>query len=275
MTQAASPTEGRLVRAARFFGDNQSRLAAGVTGIGGALSAFGYEHTETFWVGISLTGLGVVWSFVSARDDAIRARKLRALEESKNKRDAALSGILKKSLTLIMDDLSDGTSSDRKVEFSEARISLYRHEEGELVCMARVSRSLSLEAPGRPKYPASQGLIGQAWDKGLAVSKRLPAKRSDWESDTKSQHLDRSTLEGIAMQSRSLVGLRVDSSTSNRDPLGVIVLESLKPQGVTGGHLEYVRDSDSYALTRAIFEECLSNIPVEEAQHFVVGVGRP
>ena len=121
------------------------------------------------------------------------------------------------------------------------RISIYCYVAGAFVMLARNSENSNLKAAGRGIYPSHSGAIGEAWEIGKSSRRDWPADRDAWNN----LQIDRYgfTLEmasSLQMQARSVVALRL---THDSEHVGVLVMESLKPRGVSERNLDLARES--------------------------------
>lgn len=159
-----------------------------------------------------------------------------------------------------MDDLS--------VDFTTARISVYRHKDRSFIMLARVSQSLDLEQKGRDTYPDKEGVIGLAWNHGSASVTNLPESRDAWDQKCVREYGMRpSAMAGLAMQSRSLVGLRIDTHGADPEHVGLIVLESLSARGVKGATLDELQTAQTFALLSEVLLEvvqCLDERDIDD-----------
>jgi len=155
--------------------------------------------------------------------------------------------------------------AELRVDAARSRASVYRHGEGEFIMLARASTSQLLKRPGRGRYPDNEGIIGEAWDRGAALAFELPSTEARWRSKcTRDWGMSEESVAGIKMMSRSLVGVRIDADGSTRDPVGLIVVESLDPLGISGEQADAITTLPSWELTRRVLHEvveCLDDAP--------------
>lgn len=173
----------------------------------------------------------------------------------------SLNTILNNALMALVEDLT--------VDFDSARISVYRHVGDRFILLARVSQSLALEKVGRATYPDSQGVIGKTWDIGYNVKTKLPADRAAWNSECVATYgMSADTAAALTMHSRSLVGSRIDSLGVYPRPIGLVIIESLKPRGVEGSTLDELSSSAIFPLLRAILVEVIQCLDERDVSEF-------
>ncbi|OCI32808.1 hypothetical protein OERS_04000 [Oerskovia enterophila] len=145
---------------------------------------------------------------------------------------------------------------DMSVDMSKARVSIYRHHGGRFILVARVSQSQSLKGVGRSEYPDSEGVIGRTWDRGSTCATGLPEARPDWDDFCVREYgMDPTAVRRLKMQSRSLLGMRIESATANQAPVGLLMIESLAPRGVNGANLDGLTSLPSWPLVRLVLQE--------------------
>jgi hypothetical protein len=199
-----------------------------MTAAGGIVLALGAGRPVLLVIGCLVTLAGVVAS-------SHKISAYRKLEEERSRatglavaRAQSLHRILENALRMVMAALS-------QVDFSRARLSIYRHDKGEFFLLVRVSQSQDLQRAGRPRYPDGEGVIHDIWDRGLSSVIKLPEDRQEWEDDcARKFRMSPESVRGLHMQSRSFVGIRLDANIAGDKPVGVLVLESLSPLGVNG-----------------------------------------
>lgn len=129
------------------------------------------------------------------------------------------------------------------------RLSVYCHEQSEFVLLSRMSTDQILKRRGRPSYPDDQGVIGLAWKKGTAVLVDLPEQRDLWLRQLGENGIDEATAKSLSMQSRSLIGVRMDATEGGEVlPVGVLVFESTTARGVHSRTVDKLRTDDSWPL---------------------------
>lgn len=149
-------------------------------------------------------------------------------EESLGNHQAALKGVIETSLRALADDLG--------IWRADCRISCYTHNGQAFVMLARRSDNPAYAVPGRALYPEDQGVMGVAWREGSKVETRLPVQDDRlYRQKLASEYRMRGqVVENLTMKSASLVAVRITDPRSGKH-LGVIVMESTAPLGVSGG----------------------------------------
>lgn len=138
----------------------------------------------------------------------------------------------------------------------------YLSHNNEFVLLSRVSLSPTLREVGRPSYPKEQGVIGSAWERGTASLSRLPEDRQDWELQMVKQGLSSKAAKSLRMQSRSIVGRRIDhDGVTENQPVGVIVIESLSPLGVGPTLVDKIDGDPHWAVLRSTMQAASSHFP--------------
>lgn len=228
---------------------------------GAVLLAFGTDHKWLFRTGIVVTAVGLVWQITAGPRlhnimTAERESRQRALHRS-----ATLRSILEAGVLALMNEL--------KVDFNEARVSVYRHKDDHFILLSRQSLSPVLKSRGRGRYPDTEGLIGRAWEKGEGVVVDLPENRDAWERMCVAEYdMEPKSVSGIAMQSKSLVGKRFDSDVRPKSPVGLIVIESTKKRGVNGTTLDELRSSPVYPLLEQVLIEAVACLDEQDVDDF-------
>lgn len=165
--------------------------------------------------------------------------------------------ILEAALRNLLDDMG--------VDTSQARVSVYSHSDDRFFLLARVSGSQGLEARGRSTYLTGQGVIGQAWDLGRSLAARLPADRSAWNRRNEEEWgIPSAVAAQLTMQARSLLGRRLDVPGLQTDPVGVLVVESLQPQGLNGRSVDQIDELPSFPLISQVLVEVVRCLDEED-----------
>lgn len=264
-TQAQLPVsegERRLIRVWRWIRGQFGRVSPILFVVGAILIGFGYENRVQFWLGVVASVIAALLELwlgprYARLIDSERLSNARATE-----RASAIQKILYAGLRAMMDTLS--------VDFSQARVSIYRHKGDHFIMLARDSDSLRLKEPGRVRYPDTQGIIHRAWDNEEAVATNLPADRTEWEQRCASEYdMDIDDLRSMSMQALSVVGKRIDLTVgSGTRPIGLIVFESLTPRGVNGRTLDKVNRSSTYPLLEQILVEAIACLDERDVEDF-------
>lgn len=157
--------------------------------------------------------------------------------------------------------LSDVCKSSGLTGF-EYRASLYCHGSASFILLVRMSDNPDLAVHGRPSYPEHEGVIGKAWSKGSAALVDLPVDRPGWNAQMVEHGLNSETVEKLRMQSRSIVGIRIDDpARSPAEPVGVLVLESLAPRGVHGRTIDRVAQTSVWPLLVSFMVQAREHFP--------------
>lgn len=113
------------------------------------------------------------------------------------------------------------------------RISIYQLTSEGFVLRGRYSENRDYNRRGRTIYPLNQGCIGLAYQTGEFKRVRLPdpnAHKTNYYKTLESEYgIPETTARDFVMKSRSILGVRIDSLDGS-DSLGVLVIESTKPQ---------------------------------------------
>lgn len=151
------------------------------------------------------------------------------LNEQERLRDSI--EFLTQSLESLPDDFLQLIFYELKMTNSD-RISLYTHIYS---CFYKAGRYASVEplnTRGRDKYPDKEGYISLAWKEDDLYIKDLPNYDENPEEYLrvvkKNAHIKKSTLRAMSMHSRSFYVKIIREE--NRQPIGIIVIESLNPQ---------------------------------------------
>jgi hypothetical protein len=188
-------------------------------------------------------------------------RDERAALQRAQRRSHSIQTIMNVAVRTLMDDLN--------VDFSQARASIYRHKDNHFILICRRSDALDLERPGRDKYPDTEGLIGKAWRLGEGIVVDLPQERGNWERTCSTDYgMPGPTTRNLAMQSRSLVGLRLDTPTADPEHIGLVVIESLASRGVNGTTLDALRASTAAKLVNHVLVEAVASLDETDVVSF-------
>lgn len=187
----------------------------------------------TFGAGAVLTGLGR-WGGHRARAGAEQSLQImNDLKTAADSRAEAIEAVLKAMIAEVCREL--GTWNEH------TRVSLYAFAEDSFVILARTSHNPDLRMQGRRSYPMKEGTIGRTWQDGKSLVPRLPSDRADWNLKMGEYGIPLDVAASIKMQCLSILGIRVDKmGTHPAEPVAVLVIESLRPQGVTSAHMDKV-----------------------------------
>ena len=142
------------------------------------------------------------------------------------------------------------------------RTSIYCHSNSEFVLLSRISSSPELQKSGRSAYREKQGSIWKAWDEGETVITGFPEGRTEWETKLVEEHgFARAEVQGMSMQSRSIVAIRVDKDHGDRAPIGVVVIEALSPKGVNATHLDKIRSLAPWPILVSSMDAASDHFP--------------
>lgn len=210
-----------------------------------------------FRIGIAVSVLGVVLALYHApRVGRALERERRANRRARD-RAASLKEIMRGVMMALLEDLG--------IDPLTGRATIYRHTDGKFIPLARVSDSVQLTKLGKVNYSDKKGVIGRAWDKQKAVAVDLPADRDAWIATVvKDWGFTREEASAIGMQSRSLVGKRIDVSGTTPGPIGVLVIESLAPRGVNSRTLDRISEAATWPLTMKILIEVAQCLDAED-----------
>jgi hypothetical protein len=184
--------------------------------------------------------------------------KLRQLQEDAERESRRKSVAIEQSLTILLRKLAEHCG----IATNNDRISVYYFHDGQFVMPARYSIHPVYGGSRRKFYPIGQGAIWDAWDKGSVVT-RLPATREIWEQRLVSNHgFSQAEASAMGMQCRSIGGIRI---MHEHHGVGVLILESLDPEGVTQSTLNTAGSSMIYAaLAELIAGQAVMTPRVEE-----------
>src|SRR5699024_4846343 len=85
-----------------------------------------------------------------------------------------------------------------------------------------------------------QGVIGRAWSKKQAILVDGDEDRKVWEAEQIENGLDPQAAQALKMHARSTVGRRL---SIHHDPVGVLVIDCLAPDGLDEKTLEAIASS--------------------------------
>ncbi|WP_257308843.1 hypothetical protein [Geothrix fuzhouensis] len=132
------------------------------------------------------------------------------------------------------------------------RISIYQFTPEGFVLRGRYSENRDYNHKGRTIYPLNQGCIGRAYQRGEFKRSRLPdphAHRTTYYTTLESEYdIPETTSRNFVMKSRSIIGVRIES-LDHSDSLGVLVIESIKPQGFNSDDIFQLIDNEKNTLS--------------------------
>jgi len=169
----------------------------------------------------------------------------------------AKSEAIKKSL----DVLARHLASHCKAASNSDRVSVYYCHGDQFVLVARYSMHPVYNERGRRSYPLVQGALGDAWNRGFAIT-NLPVTRKAWNKSLESSHgFDAELAASLKMHCLDIVALRIDV---DYHPVGVVVFESTERGRVTQTTLDTAKSSMLYqALSELVNAVATLTAPVE------------
>lgn len=112
------------------------------------------------------------------------------------------------------------------------RISIYKYDNNSFTLLGRYCPNPLFNLQGRAHYPENEGLIAKGWQEGEIIEFNIPKfskSGREWKKHMKAIcNISDSSLEKIKMKSCSYYIQRI-SNEDSRNPLGIIVLETLSP----------------------------------------------
>lgn len=256
-----SEGERRAIRRRRRAQGFMGHLGTVLQFAGSVALAVGLTVPLVFFVGIALAFSGAIYAVVRGPHYARIIEEHRVFEERAAARSRSLATLLDSALRALMSDLN--------IDFSQSRISVYRYRDNSFILLDRVSHSQILERAGRARYPSDEGVIGRIWDLREAVVTRLPADRESWNDRCVEDFgMARDVVTDLSMQSRSFVGRRIDVVGPTERPVGLILLESLAPQGVNGTTMDALTMAPNYNLLSHILQEVIQCLDEQDVAHF-------
>ncbi len=164
-------------------------------------------------------------------------KKISALEKDITKKDNIIAeqkekltnyNLLRQNIDLIFKEHLKSIA--KSLEFSHnERISLYIIDENKFVRCARFSQNPKYNQPGRASYPLHEGVIGEAWSKGIEFIATLPDAKKDLDNyiqKTKNKYnIGENTVRNFSMHPRLILGYRI-SNFDQSEHNAVIIVES-------------------------------------------------
>lgn len=259
--QPLTPGEHRLVAGWRRIRTSAAWLVPILVAAGAVLIGFGPSNPWPFWIGVGCTVVALVLQIFAGPRLARLIESERTSRERSVERAAAIQKIMDAGLRTLMDSLS--------VDFSQSRISIYRHKGDHFIMLARVSDNLDLQRPGRGSYPDSEGIIHTAWTQKDACAVDLPEDRADWEKRcARTYGMDARVLASVSMQCLSIAGTRIDHSGRSNKPIGLLIVESLSKRGVNGRTMDALKSSEAYPLLEHILVEAIACLDERDVEDF-------
>jgi hypothetical protein len=183
--------------------------------------------------------LGSFLNFVSFFLNRSRGRRISELE-NENKELRALKSLIANNVEQIVDGyLTSWATGPLKFVGSE-RISLYSYDKdgNQFVLVGRFSRSPVYKSKQRATYPADQGCIAVAWNKGMVFENGFPdpsSSNEDYSNHHNKFDVPSDVVQQFTMKSRLYYGYRI-SDTKYRG-LAVVIIEALCPLRFTNNEL--------------------------------------
>lgn len=195
------------------------------------------EGRWAFIVSAVLLVGALVAQFVVQRPTYMRlASRLREAEQQ----STAKSQVLEQAMQVLLRRIAGYCEADENSD----RVSVYYFHEDRFVMLARYSRHPVYSQPGRPEYPAGQGAIGDAWDRG-SIAVDLPTTRARWEQRLVNHH-GYSVAEAAALKMHC-VGVAAIRIQVDHTSVGVLVFESTQRNRVGQTTIERANQSLLYA----------------------------
>lgn len=143
---------------------------------------------------------------------------------------------------------------------------IYLDAAGAFQRLQRSAENPSWQAGGRTAYADGVGVIGTAWSgSGEVVEVDLP----EWGADGRdyiAENMRRFRLPSdvcvnLSMKSRSLIGVRFPSGEGGARPLGVLILESTRPDWANAERLEELKSLRSWAVLQDYLQAHRNSLP--------------
>lgn len=252
------PSQEKIARSIEWFFKNWHLLA----GIAGALTVIyaawladsKIDHVWIYWVAGALTLAGMGRGLILKPSYVELLRTTEQNEETLASHQAALKGVIETSLRALTDEVDSWNE--------HSRISCYTHNGNAFVMMARLSNNPHLATAGRAVYPEDQGVIAVAWKQGKAVRTGLPV--SDTNAYRKmlsaEYRMTAGVVDRLSMKSASLLAVRVTDTRSEKH-VGVVVLESTKPRGVTATTYKQLSESNTWRTFQTLMSTSADMLP--------------
>jgi len=151
-----------------------------------------------------------------------------------------------------------------KIELgSDERISLYKLDLDEFLCLGRYSTNEKFRGKPSRLYSKEQGCISKAWEKGLIEEAKSPDPEMHWENYVDYQKdnfgYTEDQLNNLRMKSRSFYGVRL-KNTQNK-AVGVLLFESLNVDGLPFGKIKRTIHIHEQKNIGALIESLENHIP--------------
>jgi len=150
---------------------------------------------------------------------------------------------------------------------ADERISLYKLDMNMFSCIGRYSENELFNSKPTRLYPRQQGGISRAWEIGIFENTEAPDPQinlQEWiDYNIENYAFTEEELLNIRMKSRAFYGVRLKNRSNIT--VGVILFESLEPNGLAFGKLRrLLNDQEKMNLT-ALIESLNEHIPTLEA----------
>lgn len=123
------------------------------------------------------------------------------------------------------------------------RISIYKFEENHFTLLGRYSNNPLYNTQGRGTYDHNEGFIALGWQQDSFEIYGLPkytSKGAEWKKAIRQKcNISDRTLNKIKMKSSSFYIKRIKNEDS-RNPLGIIVIEQLKPTRIDNENINKI-----------------------------------
>lgn len=173
---------------------------------------------------------------------------LAKLAEKSTAKGLSLERALKRSLA--------GLAQQILLDTEESRITVYYEYDGNFYSLARHSKNRVFSQKGRDSYPCDKGVIGHIWDNHAQIV-RLPLDESKWLSETTTRWgFTREAALGLSMKARCIAGILLQH---DQDWVGLVVIETLKPNGIKQTDLEEAKKSWAFEQLQDLVGSAGSN----------------
>lgn len=242
----------RLAKALTHRWHHYCLVAGGAVATASALTS----GTLLFWMAMAAIVLVGAGTIGDAKQKPSYADLKDELDKS-NDEVHQTADVLRELLKLLMADIGS-----RALSFgADERMSIYRHDQGAFVLLARYSSNPTLEVPGRGVYDDSQGVIALAWRSGTHYVTDLPQAESEYLSVHRdSYNFTDEITKKLTMRPRSVVGIRYPEGPNN-PPIGVVVIESHAPRKLNSGTAQAVKLALSWDTLTAFLTTQRHNLP--------------
>lgn len=237
-----------ILRIPIFFENHTANILSWLSPIAViVLTVLAFLDDISFWwiasIGFVAAASLVLGNILQTRQDgSIRAAELRSTILQQDQEDAA--NYLRRVIQQQVVDLLDETN----IVNDHTRVSIYQHDpqRGKFIPVGRRSSNPELEEWGRPEYPDNYGIIREAWTGQKVFKFRLSGDPEEWaEEQNRLYDVPLEVARNIRMKSRSYIGLRIDYGPA-ATKVGIAILESLTPQGVSSSMADTVMGTDAF-----------------------------